>query len=102
MYTKEDWHQDKQTGYTIFCGKIQVATVAYAPFSREVKFANAQRIVDCVNGCRGINPEVVRDLYEACKAIWEAYGKSRLDYGAELLAEISKLDTLLAKAKEKK
>ena len=28
--------------------------------------ANAQRIVDCVNGCEGINPEAVRDLYAAC------------------------------------
>ena len=61
--------------------------------------ANAQLIVDCVNGCKDIeNPLAVTDLYKVCKAIWEAYSKARLDYGAELLAEISKLDTLLAKA----
>jgi len=27
--------------------------------------ANAQRIVDCVNGCDGLNPQAVRDMYEA-------------------------------------
>ena len=54
--------------------------------------------IGCEN-CKRLE-EINRDLYEACKAIWEAHGKSRLDYGTELVAEISKLDTLLAKAEE--
>jgi hypothetical protein len=31
--------------------------------------ANAQRIVDCVNGCEGINPKAAPQLLEACKEI---------------------------------
>ena len=31
--------------------------------------ANARRIVACVNGCEGINPEAVPDLLEALKTI---------------------------------
>ncbi len=31
--------------------------------------ANAERIVACVNGCEGINPEAVKDLLEACQFI---------------------------------
>ncbi len=30
--------------------------------------ANARHIVACVNGCKGINPEAVKKLLEACKA----------------------------------
>jgi len=35
--------------------------------------ANAQRIVDCVNGCEGINPKAVKGLYEVLteiKLVW--------------------------------
>jgi len=31
--------------------------------------ANAQRIVNCVNGCEGINPKAVKGLYEALKVL---------------------------------
>lgn len=30
--------------------------------------ANARRIVDCVNGCEGLNPKAVHDLYKVCKS----------------------------------
>lgn len=33
--------------------------------------ANAARIVACVNGCKGINPEAVQDLLAALKAMEE-------------------------------
>lgn len=31
--------------------------------------ANAERIIACVNACKGINPEAVPDLLEACEAL---------------------------------
>lgn len=37
--------------------------------AKEVNEADAARIVDCVNSCKGINPEAVPDLLEALKAV---------------------------------
>lgn len=34
----------------------------------ETALANMRRIVACVNGCAGINPEAVPELVEACEA----------------------------------
>jgi len=31
--------------------------------------ANAQRIVDCVNGCEGVNPKAIKELLRVCKEI---------------------------------
>ena len=43
--------------------------------TEEEKQANADRIVDCVNGCKDIeNPLAVKELYEALKEIYEDYG----------------------------
>ena len=33
--------------------------------------ANAARIVACVNGCEGINPEAVKEMLEACEKTLE-------------------------------
>lgn len=33
---------------------------------------NAARIVACVNGCEGINPEAVKDLLAACETLFAA------------------------------
>ncbi len=35
--------------------------------------ANAQRIVDCVNACEGINPKAVSDLLAALTALHDAH-----------------------------
>jgi hypothetical protein len=46
-----------------------------APLPREPYYltdediANAERIVACVNGCEGINPAAVRDMYEALRVV---------------------------------
>lgn len=62
-YTKGEWKKAKQwTGdkYNIFTDDEAIAST--------VSEANAQRIVDCVNGCKGIeNPLAVPDMYEALK-----------------------------------
>ena len=38
--------------------------------------ADAARIVACVNGCEGINPEAVKDLLAACKLMLETWEMS--------------------------
>ena len=42
-------------------------TYAVGGQGHEANTANAQRIVDCVNGCADINPKAVGKLLEACK-----------------------------------
>lgn len=42
--------------------------------------ANAARIVACVNGCKGINPEAVGDLLEACKSVYMLQGQVHADF----------------------
>lgn len=46
--------------------------------------ANAERIIACVNGCEGLNPEAFGDLLEALKHIVDA--ASERDYGLSDLA----------------
>jgi hypothetical protein len=36
--------------------------------------ANAARIVACVNGCEGINPEAVKEMLEACRLAVNSQG----------------------------
>ena len=42
-------------------------------------YANANRIVACVNGCEGINPEAVKDLLAACEAMLATWGSDDED-----------------------
>lgn len=51
--------------------------------------ANAQRIVDCVNACEGINPEAIPDMVEALKDIVEQAGKTKFALGADLADSIN-------------
>ncbi len=44
-----------------------VACSKYSAMTDEENLANAQRIVDCVNACEGINPKAVPDLLGAAK-----------------------------------
>ncbi len=43
------------------------------PTTEKRQQANAQRIVDCVNACEGINPDAVRDLLAALTALHDAH-----------------------------
>lgn len=58
--------------------------------------ANAKRIVDCVNGCAGINPAAVKDLLAALTD-WTEWAINR-DIPFEL---ISKTRAAIAKAEQK-
>ena len=49
-------------------------------------YANANRIVACVNGCEGINPEAVKDLLAALEGmlhIWRDVGGDQGNYYVE-------------------
>jgi hypothetical protein len=52
-------------GYRAEFRRRPIADVVNIRGQEEVNKANAQRIVACVNACRGINPEAVPDLLEA-------------------------------------
>lgn len=97
-YTKGKW--------TVEGNKIKVfgkGTIAICPSPTNNEgvyefIANAPRIVDCVNGCKDINPLAVGDLYEALKRT-VAY------LNPDSFGEASTLDIAnkaLAKAKERR
>jgi len=46
-------------------------------------YANAKRIVACVNACAGINPEAVPDLLAACRLSLERYDYSDTRWARE-------------------
>lgn len=84
-WTPEPWHVQEFGGddpyFCLLRGSWDVLewrpTIAHNMHSAvrlETERANAARIVACVNGCAGINPDAVQDLLAACKAYeqWEA------------------------------
>lgn len=52
-------------GYRAEFRRRPIADVVNIRGQEEVNKANAQRIVACVNACKGINPEAVPELLEA-------------------------------------
>lgn len=63
--------------------------------------ANAERILACVNGCAGLNPEAMSDLMSACEGLCKAL--NCLLSGGHLASEEFLLDEgrkAIAKAKE--
>jgi len=60
--------------------------------------ANAQRIVDCVNACEGINPEAAPELLAALRIVRSPYkdGVSDKQYTESEIHRI--VDTAIAKA----
>lgn len=73
-------------GYTITCGEYNPSGGTYWPAegvggrSDEEARANARRIVACVNGCRGINPEAVPELVNALHLIADAHSDCGMTY----------------------
>lgn len=58
-----------------------VACSRYSAMSNEENLANAQRIVDCVNACEGINPKAVSGLLAALKEVGKALSIQPNDTG---------------------
>ena len=69
-HTPEPWHiSEYANGYKGWIEDAQNELVAHAPPPKSLaeRYANAERIVACVNACKGINPEAVPDLLAAAE-----------------------------------
>ena len=70
-HTPGPWRIDGRSGYEaleIHAKNRRIAKSLYHGGSEDSETdANARRIVACVNGCEGINPDAVADLLVACK-----------------------------------
>jgi len=109
MYTKEEWELTDgfqlDELYFIYVMSKDTHIARVDNKDKKVAEANAKRIVDCVNGCEGINPKAVKGLYEAL-ASWDKLRNMRpLDSGDDIdaiLEECSEIsDMALAEAEKK-
>lgn len=63
--------------------------------------ANANRIVACVNGCEGFNPEAVKDMYEALEVAQTYIARKEMYSGVQDRTGLEvKIIKALALAKE--
>lgn len=86
-HTPEPWHVGEGNGEgSIFSedGRMRMETSGtnLYPIASVIDFdgereANSQRIVDCVNGCRGLNPLLIHNLINICRAVLVGPGKSQ-------------------------
>lgn len=80
-HTKEPWDFSvrAENMVEIHTQDKSIASVALwshgRPGSTTEDKANARRIVACVNGCKGINPEAVKGLLEALKSMLSIHSK---------------------------
>lgn len=69
-HTPEPWMADLED-YASVIDSDGICVCEMPPYTRspnrEKARANAERIVACVNACKGINPEAVPDLLDALK-----------------------------------
>jgi len=71
MYTEGEWKQHDNRIKVLGRGTIAICP---SPTDNEGVFefiANAERIVACVNGCKGLNPEGIAELKQACEWVAE-------------------------------
>ena len=76
-HTPGPWHlvgQDIRDG-----DEDNIVTVPYGDDPERAE-ANARRIVACVNGCKGINPEAVPDLVGALKEMFKASDEIAIEF----------------------
>lgn len=109
-HTSEPWEIIKRAGHPLKIG-INNREIIATVFSTEMQGskanqqANAERIVDCVNGCKGINPEAVPELLAALEAIrndsdaWLEGEMDSLSQNELMMAFISTANAAIAEAK---
>ena len=67
---------------------VHVAVPVLYPHTPETTEANAARIVECVNGCEGLNPAAYREVLAALESIVELLGEDFYwDHGT-VMAEV--------------
>ena len=74
------------SGRVVVVDRHQMAIARMVDLS-EVSYADARRIIACVNGCAGINPEAVPELLEALRKLWEFKVQYHRDETAEELLD---------------
>lgn len=71
-HTAEPWQTNPTEGWNMTAisqaGRMQQFAVSLG-FGEHNHKANGQRIVDCVNGCAGINPEALGDAFRHLEKI---------------------------------
>lgn len=82
MCTKEEWKQEKDSGYP-YENLIRsdddrvIATVSFYRFSNDEAKANAHLIVAAVNACQKVNPDnpmaVAESIQEMYEALWQMH-----------------------------
>lgn len=106
MEHMEEWRTngDDVNGHIYICDNSgnDIMATFYHPMGglgiEEAK-ANAQRTIDCVNACKGINPEAVPQLYDACKTLRDLTTiVFLLDKYQEHKDEVRKIVTQIGKA----
>jgi hypothetical protein len=109
-HTREPWSTEFGEGWykgTRFIVNADTAIMSDSDVSlpAAVKQANAERIVACVNGCTGINPEAVPNLLRALENLAGAQnGEPCNCVGGDFRAECAYCDArrIIAEAKGRK
>ena len=106
-HTKEPW---EAIGSKIIRGKMAttaqwIARTDLVGTRDTENEANASRIVACVNGCEGLNPEAVKGLLEACQDTFTWIAEHFADFDDEinkqLLCLSNEIEFVVAKAEVK-
>ena len=84
----------------ILSGSWDIAHNRFSNRDFNEELANAQRIVACVNGCEGINPEAIQDLLLACEIVKVDLVYRAHDGDAEAIANLKLIETAIDKIKK--
>ena len=85
-------------GYRAEFRRRPIADVVNIRGQEEVNKANAQRIVSCVNACKGINPEVVPELSEVLCIALTDLEQAQKETHIDFRGSIDAIRAVLAKA----
>lgn len=112
---EEEESEDGGCGWTptpwkisVDCNKTEIVSVSCAIASVDPslktlheKLENARRIVSCVNGCTGLNPEAVQGLVEALEKLLEEARNCVAEHEEDAISDnvIENAESALAKAK---
>lgn len=102
-HTKEPWdvsNQCRHVGKRALNGSLNEIASLETCCYRESLNANARRIVACVNGCEGINPEAVKGMLEALRLVlkWREGPDGLVIFSKEGAIMISAVKAAIAKA----
>lgn len=71
------------------------------PFAISEAEANAQRIVDCVNACEGINPKAVPEMLDALRKAYDELSRQKHAKDQDVMSTLDVVCAAIAKAEGK-